>query len=425
MGKAGVGAVILAVAVAFGGLQVRAQDDAAGEGYAGSYDAAMDLLALVPDSPIGRQGTPLVSYIDFEAMIAAFHGDPTSAGAMATPATVGFDERVSALRRAAAGPPEYLQLLPAIETDMPGLLGIGVGDVHRALVFGTPPRTGTVFGLDPQQDFSAAITAALDARGFEQRDVAGTIVRHRLSDGAMDLTNRAPGDPFGGHMGLAARIAHIDHTLVNSAMWPVTLSMVAAAGDARALADDPAVAVTVAAIADPVSDGLLLQFLLLNVADTMVVPGDPARILLDGAMPDAEAPAAQGPADMLPPYLLVALADRSAGNRDETLVALAYPNESTAEMAAPVLADRLRSFAPASAPEAWIDHLAALDATVEPAVFASQDGGPAVALARISYPSLLRSDEAAGDDVGTGDWTFTWLINAFYRRELSVLAVAP
>ena len=424
MGRTGVRAAVLAVAMAFGGPQVGAQDDAAGEGYAGGYDAAMDLLALVPDSPIGRQGTPLVSYIDFDAMVGAAYADPMATGAVASLATLNFEEQVSAFRRAAAGPPEDLQLLSVIEAEMPSLLGIGVSDVHRALVFGTPPQTGTVFGLDPQQDYSAAIAAALDARAFEQRDVVGTTVWHRLSDGAMDLTNRTPGDPFGGHMGLAARIAHIDSALVNSAMWPVTLSMVAAAGDVRALAEDPTVAATVAAIADPALDGVLLQFVLLNAADTMAVPGDPARLLLDGAAPEAGAAAPQGQADALPPYLLVALADRSTGNRDETLVALTYPDEATAEMAATVLADRLRSFAPASAPEAWIDHLAALDATVEPVVFTGEAGGPAVALARISYPALLRMDEAGDDDVGPGDWTFAWLINTLYRRELSVLAVA-
>ncbi len=392
---------------------------AADHHYAGSREALFNLLAVAPDGPPARGGAPLLAYADLEAAVRAGYADlAPEAGLSSLPA----GDAMRALVRLSAAQ-RYLQNFGLMVEEMPGLMGVGVADIHRELEFGTSPALGMVLGLDPAVDPGAAIGVALTARGFAERDVAGQTVWHRGEDGSADLAGRAPADPFGGDLGMASRIFLSDGRLAGSPLWPLAEAMVAAsAGTVPSLADDPVIATAAHAASDPGLDGMLLQFVLLDGADTMPVPDALAPLIAgDGIDPDFGLPLRpEGP---LPPYLMAALVDRFAGDRDEALVVLVYPDTVTAEQAATVLADRLAAYAPVSAPPAWRDRFADLDAVIEPAVSTDAATGFAAAVARISYRAVFPTDEPDDGMQPIGGTLFRFLIGALWRGELTPLMV--
>ncbi len=388
--------------------------------YAGSRQAVMDLLALVPDTPMGRDGVPLVSYVDIEATIEASYADAMPGLRFAS---LSFDDMFPGFMRIRSGPQNYMQYLPVIKDEISGLLGIDVQDVRRGLEFGQPPEWGTILGLDPAGDHAPAITAALNARDFQQRQIGDVTVWHRLDDLEMDIINRNPGDPFGGHLGQSARIAVLPPALIGSPVWPVAEGVVAAAGDARSLADDPVIAAAVEAITPPATEGALLQFQLFNVDDAAFAAMPVIDLIQDGQVIDPGTELPEGPAGTLPPYLMVAIADVFAGDRDEAIVALVYLDRGAAEAAAEVLADRFNAFRPASAPDAWANRLEAVGGTIAADVVEAGDGRFAVALTRISSPAVFPTDEQDGLLPAHGGMMFQFLIDALLRRDLTPLAI--
>ncbi len=398
-------------------------DRAPAEGpYAGSRQAVMDLLALVPDTPQGREGIPLISYVDLEAMIEASYFDSMPDAEFEASS---FEDMFPGILRVISGPTNYLQYLPVIGGEMRDLLGIEIQDIRRALEFGQPPTWGSVFGLDPAADHAASIAAALDARDFARRQIGDVTVWHRLEDLEMDIVNRNPADPFGGHLGQSARIAMLPPALVGSPVWSTAEAMVAAAGDRRSLADDPVISAAVEAISAPVTEGALLQFHLINAAD-LATAFDPVGQLIEeavegGELPDLETLQPEPPDEALPPYLMVAIADVFHEGRDEAIVALVYPDRAVAETAAGVLARRFEGFEPASGAAAWTRRLESLDATLAPDVVSVADGRLAVAMLRVSYPTVFPSDAEDTPLPPHGGMIFRFLIQAYQRAELTPL----
>ena len=395
--------------------------------YAGSRDAVLELLSFVPDTPAVWDGAPVISYLDMAAMVdAAYAGLVPDSAMGALPA----DDALRAMFRAQAGPQRYMQHLYLIADEMPALLGIGMAEVHRGLDYGTPPRNGMVLGLDPAADRSAAVAAALEGRGFALREVSGVPVWHRWDDSEMRLDERNPADPFGGDLGQAARIVVTPGALAGSPLWSVTEAAAAAiAGETPALTGNPAVWTAVGAVTAPAGDlsqdpgdgGRLLQMMLLNPRDTMAVPPNLLEMLESG-VPAEDAAPVYGPDLALPPYLLVALADRRVGNRDQAVVALVYPDAGQAEAAAGRLSKRLFTFAPASAPEAWSNLLADRDAEITSGVVTDADSGLAAAVVRISALAVTPAEDP--DEWNRlGGSEFRFLVNAVYRRELTPLMV--
>ena len=409
-------AVLLWIGVS--GIGQTADAQTSDPAYAGSRDAVMDLLSLVPNMPAVRHGTPLVSYADLDAIVRTAHaaaGTPDAAMA-----TLGNDEILWGLRRA-IGPGRYLEQLAATSDALPDVLGVGLADIRRGLEFGTPPNWGLILGLDPLEDHGPAIGSALDARDFSRSDIGGVTVWHRFPHGEMNIDARNPADPFGGALGQPARIAYLNGALVGSPAWPIAGGMVAVADGGPSLANNIIIRSAVEAVTDPAFDGVLLQLMLFNATDLMVGVPDFSALMNPGTSPDIDSLMPQAPAGSLPPYLMVAMADRFTGDGDEAVIALVYPDDATAEAAAAVLADRLRDFAPASNPEAWTERLTDLDATIAPHLAAAGADTLAAAVVSISYRAPAPGDGTTDGLRSRGGALFTFLLNAVWRRELTPL----
>lgn len=309
------------------------------------------------------------------------------------------------LMRLAAGP-EALSYLFASAGQMAAAVGFEwVFDVDRSLEFGDPPDMGLL--LDGDFD-AAAIGAALGARDFSQADVSGVTVWHRFDDLAISVADRDIADPFGGHLGAAARIALLPDMLANARSWPLINGIIGAAqGDLPSLADVPAYRALAGAITAP--DGLLIQALFFNGAALGAVPGDPAS-------PGVTVPAAN--LDPLPPYTLVALADRQAGNDQVHLIALVYADTPTAQAAADVLAGRIADFRLSVRPDAVLTK--EFGATVSASVVGSEAEGLAVALVEVRYPLPAVRTDAGGRFITAGRLYSLW-VQAIMRREFTPL----
>lgn len=388
---------------------------------AGSREALTGLLALVPDTAAARAGLPILAYADLEATVRAGYAEAAPGTGLAS---LSAEDAMLALARLSAGPQRYLQYFGVMAEEMPGAIGVGVGDVQRGLEFGAQPSWGMVLGLAPDADREAAVAGALAARDFAARDIAGVTVWHRGEDGSMDLADRALADPFGGDLGLASRLFLADGRLAGSPVWPLAEAMAAAAaGTVPTLADDPAIATAVHAATDPGLDGELLQFILLDGTDAMPVPDELLRILEDNIV-DPDFGMRLRPEGPLPPYAVAALADRFAGDRDEALVVLVYPDAVSAGQAAAVLADRLTAYAMISAPPAWLDRLMELDAVIAPRVLTDAETGLAAAIVRINYRAVFPTQEARDDGTQPiGGSLFRFLVGALWRGELTPLMV--
>lgn len=307
--------------------------------------------------------------------------------------------------RLAAGP-EALSYVFASAGQMGRTVGFEwLLDVDRSLEFGDPPSVGLLLGGDFD---TAAIGAALQARDFSQADVSGVTVWHRFDDLAISVADRDPADPFGGHLGAAARIALLPDMLANARSWPLINGVIGAAqGELPSLADDPAYRALAGAIAAP--DGLLIQALFFDGAALGAVPGDPAS-------PGVTPPAADlGP---LLPYALAVLADRQEGNDQVHLIGLVYADAPTAQAAADVLAGRIADFRLSTRPEIVLAE--EFGATVSASVVESAAEGLAVALVEVRYPLPAERTDAGGRFLSAGQLYKLW-VQAIMRREFTPL----
>lgn len=389
-----------------------------GPDYAGSRDALLDLMAMVPNTEAGRSGTPMVSYIDFDAMVAAgLHKVAPDADMGSVP----LDDALMTLMRAQAGPQEYMQYIHVARDSMVDVIGVGPVDIRRGLDFGKPPVLGMMLGLNRDADFADAIGAALAGRDFGERMVHGVPVWHNLDDNQIDIANRLPEDPFWGSLGRSERLFEFEGVLAGAPAWAMAEAMVGAAIDKDpSLIDDPTICAVAAAATDQSLDGELLQFLLINPQDVMfAIPG--IDISSGGDSPSLELaePAAQ-PGD-LPPYRIAAFADRFTGERDEALIALAYRDADTAAAAGAVLAERLQAFRPTSQPETWQRLLTDFNAEISSEVIAPTADGPAVALVRVRYDSQFPTDETDDGLRRHGGRLFATLMRGYYIRDLTFL----
>ena len=351
---------------------------------ASDREAVMNLLALVPHRNSGPIATPQVHYVNVEALVQQTYATTVPE---ATIAALEPDEILAIFERVSSEPRIYFDLLPSLVERMPESLGVGVTDVHRILAFGRRHPSGMMLSLDPNRDFRSAIAAALEARHFDWRDVDGVTVWYRGEDGDVSPRSRD--------------LAYLHGALVGSDRWSVIERIIATGDEGRSLADEPVVQAIVAAVTDPALHGSLLQLRLLSSAD--------ARHGLDRVAPVVHlAPTissvrVEQPPETLPPYLYVALADRSSGDQDEVLIALLYVSARNAELAASVLADRLADFEPAGSDRDWRGLLERLNATISSDVVRAGDGPLVAALVRVSYRVPPTTDGiAAGNGVPRG-----------------------
>ena len=363
------------------------------------------LLAGVPaDALPAASGWATVRYADYAALYEA-EGIAALRDAGDLDALMTDVPLPGMLMRLIAGP-EALNYLLTSTGQMAGTVGFEwLLDVDRSLEFGDPPDVGLLLGGDLD---AAAIGAALQARDFSQADVSGVTVWHRFDDLTVSIADRDPADPFGGHLGAAARIALLPGALANARSWPLINGIIGSAQGAQpSLADDPAYRALAGAITAP--DGLLIQALFFT-GEALQVPGDPASL---GVAPPA---ADLGP---LPSYALAVLADRQEGNDQVHLIGLVTTDAPAAQAAAEVLAGRLADFRLSTRPNEVLTE--EFGATVSAAVIESAADGLAVALVEVRYPLPAgRTDAETGRFLSAGRLYGLW-VQAIMRREFAPL----
>ncbi|MFO7322924.1 MAG: hypothetical protein DIU68_014430 [Chloroflexota bacterium] len=406
----------------------------------GAQDAQSDehvllqMLSMIPDTPVAFEGIPLVSYIDYRALEQARPGVPTYENWNEWRASQDSKEDSGALWvvnsfRINNGPQLFRYLTMGNET--PELVGFDLFDVDHALTFGAPPSAGNVLA----GEFDAeAIERAFVARDYDASEQDDVLLLRR-SDGregtTTDLRNRNPANPLGGDLGRQEPVAVGDGFILNSPDDELWEAMVAAyQGEQRALLDRPSIAAAAEAITQ--QDMLLVQAAFLDPSDVVVASFDPAILLemTPGAELDASmlTPQAVRNYGTLPLYTMSVLADLQDGEDQVALVALVYDSEDEARQAAEEMTTRLALFRNEhrDMPEPLMDTVEGAR-TDEPDVFFSEATGKYVALASVRYPM----PDNAREKMETGepgpfklsgvlyrDW-----INALYARAFDVLAV--
>lgn len=366
----------------------------------------LTLLAMVPadDMVQNHEAGVSINFVDFQALylsenIELFRVTGGTEFLMKNVPLPGI------LGRLVTGP-EALRYVFMNWQDMRDTVGFEwIADVNQALEFGAPPTIGTLLrgDFDP-----ATIESALSARDFAHTDVNGIPVWHRLEDAELDMDSINPADPFGGHLGMAARIAIWPDVLANSRIWEITTNIIATAqGDQPALADDD----QFRALADTITapEGLLIQAIFFDGIAVGMMPGDPVGMIVGetGIDPTAD----YGP---LPLYARLVLADRQEGPDQVHLIALVYPDAEVAAAAADEIAERIRTFAPPRNPDFVLADQVGAEVTAY--TVDHTPTGLTVAVVEARYPL----PEERTDDNGlfiSGGRLFKQWINALYQRE--------
>jgi hypothetical protein len=402
------GSMMLALMLlAMGAMPAVAQDGGSGPE---QPTPLLAMLAMVPDNDLVQgKGWATVRYADFQALYMAegIEDMRVNQGTQALLSNVPLPMMLARLMAA----PQALQYVFSKADQMPQVVGFEwIASVDRTLEYGTPPQSPLIVG----GTFDAsAISTALSARGFEETDVSGVPVWSRFDDGAVNIKDADPADPFGGHLGMAARIALLPGYLANSSYMDATKGIIAAVqGDQPSLADNPDYHALAEAITAP--EGLLLQAMFFDVTDLGFLPGNPATTAEQGA----EDPTANyGP---LMPYSLVVLADRQEGQDQVHLIGLVYPNADVAGSAAEEVARRIEAFTLPQKTDTLVDQYGA---QVSSRVYTSDTTRLAVAVVEVRYPLPAdRIDAATGRFITGGLMYRTWS-QAIMQRAFFVLAV--
>lgn len=303
--------------------------------YAEGASPLLTMLGNVPQEAVYPQmNAPVISYADYRAIERA-NGVPNPASRAEFNL---MDDSIQAwwqasLLRVHAGPPSFVNLTQDKIETMPELMGFDYFDMDQALVYGADPFVGTIVHSEDAAFSRARTAAALAARGYDSRWSAAGAAWGKGGDGMTDIDNIALGDPFGGDVGLASRVAVLDrHTIANSFLWAILLKTTEAhTGETPAYDALPEYRTMARAL--PPEAGELLQAFILS-------PGAGRR-----QQPNEGLPA-------LPPYTLAAAADLQVGERQVHRLVLLYERAADAETALFQLPGRVAAF-----DNGWLDTL--------------------------------------------------------------------
>jgi hypothetical protein len=389
----------------------------------GDEEAERPLLAiagLIPDSALVREAPIAFAYADFDAMLRAEGVEPMGQAF----ALLGGDLwRKAMMRNMTIDMMEYA--MRNIEHGKE-LVGFNFYDLARAVQFGMPPDDGLIF----EGMFDAdAIGAALEARDFEQGEIEGVTVWHRLEDRDMDLQSRQPADPFKGYLGMAARIALLPDDdepvyIGSTASWAGTTAIVEAAQDEiDSLADAADFRALIDALEDPETyETPVIQAIFMGPETFMI---DEDSLAMFGRSIDEEERDAlrerfglDDPAKALPPFRLMAIADRVEGERVLAVLALLYNDAEAAEEAGEKLVERLGTFSPPLMQDR--DFMAELGAEmVMPRIVESADGTATLIITSSAPPWEPPDDESFGPP----PTVFRYWVQMIYRSEFLPLYI--
>lgn len=429
----------------------------------------LGLIGLIPDDPTTYRSLPLLSYVDFRAVEAA-------AGVPAPETEAIFagltdEERApwqEALKRIVTGPRSVVHYAVRVglhEKTSYDATGPDWFAIDRAVaVWQAPPHALTVVGGDEDVSDPQGFEFVLPQRGFSLENIDGVSVWSRFGDNAVAAAledTAIEGDIFDEGLMTSLRLAVLPGRLVASRSWSDLRAVlgVAVGTSKPAAAADLLVPMIESLGAVAGGDGPIVQAVAFVVTDVGFAAGPDLLLeaLATGGEIDFDALAAglrtPPPGPPLPSYPLVLFADIAAGADQINVIALPYPERATAETAAGVVADRLRSWRPGALEQTVLEVIggrvsAAVvdDPRVAPAIAEASRGlalslaslaekapdgaaaeptaeivdvpaGGAVALVAIRYPL-----PAAGE--GTLPAAFLSLaLRAIYSRDFAPLAV--
>lgn len=323
----------------------------------------LDLVALLPEDPTTYRSVPLFSYVDFRAVEAAA-GVPTPE-TEASFAALPEAERMpwyDGLKRIVIGPRsvvEYAARVGMHEKTSYDATGPDWFMVDRAMaVWQAPPHSLTILGGNEDMTDPEAFDFVLPQRGFANEDIDGVSVWSRFGDNAVAMAlkdSAIEGDIFDDGLMTSLRLAVLPGRLIASRTWPDLRAIlgVATGATAPAAAADLLRPMIEALAAVEGGEGPLVQAMAFTLVDVGLAGGpslveglftEDGAIDLGALAGSGALPTAGGPG--LPAYPLVLFADIAAGKDQVNVIALPFADRATAESAASVLAERLRTWQP-------------------------------------------------------------------------------
>jgi|GEM_PF-588610 len=346
----------------------------------------LGLLAQVPQDPIS-QADAFIYFVDYAAMESAHDATrPADATEFANARQGDVSHQVWwVVWRGISG----LLQEPwfALET-MPQTVGFSALEVDQALQFGAQPGQGLI--LAGSFDAGAIGAAYQTNLGLASRDLDGKKLwcwAEDCADGARtDPQVRMRENPFGGNLGQRQPMIISDDLLMASADRELVLAHLdAAAGTRPNLADDPGYLAAVNAVT---KDADVLQAMIANPAVAQRMAGKPP---IDDRLSAEMRISAQETLledfQELPPFELLILADAVTGDEQIARLGLVYQDADSAELAAPILLDRLASHRPISHSGALaFSELLAERNVADPRYYVHQEAGRAVLVLEFATP---------------------------------------
>ena len=379
----------------------------AASSYAEGTAMGSQLQSMLDQVPLGiaslKSDWATVRFTDFEAL---FESEGLSLlRSLGSPDLLMNSVPLGAILGRISAGPRALSYVLASTGEMKDAVGFEwLVDVDRGLEFGDAPDFGLLLG----GEFDAAlVSSTLEGRGFELREIEDVEVWHRFDDLSLSLAACDLADPFGGDLGAAARIALLPETLANARTWQLIEAIICASQGAElSLADDPAYRALAEAISEP--GGLLLQALFFSEAAVRTSGNSIER-----------GQQVAGNHASLPEFSVAVLADRQEGDEQVHLIGLACADESAAQIAADVLAERVEEFHQPDQPENVL--ASQFGATVSIRDVRRTDDATAIAVVAARYPL---PDERTDPETGlynTRAPLFRAWVHAILYREFTPL----
>lgn len=354
-------------------------------------DPLLEILARSPSALMGDKG--MFSYLNFRALEEAQKYVRPLTWSTFSEGKPDADWRTMMMRVRAGG--EFLTYAAVLGPAMPTTVGFDWFDIQQAAEIGTPPMVGMLFGGIFGPD---AMDKALKSRGFEAQAREGITVWHRFEDNKLSVKDREPGDPFGGNLGISARIGYFPLHIANGRSWAVFDAFLGVYQDtAESMLRHPSYGLIAKVLTDPeVYAQPVIQLIILPQSWLARLPN--------------QQPTGEG--EKAPPYLYAGLADRQEGDLQRHELILVYQTAAEANTAAPIIEDRLKEIS------GMVD--AGVSIEFLPPRIAAGENGTAVLILSVRYPWV--QEVSAGDPLKRQPGLlFSVWVNRVYRAEFPPL----
>lgn len=354
-------------------------------------DPLLEMLARSPSALMGDKG--MFSYLNFRALEEAQKYVRPLTWSTFSEGKPDADWQTMMMRVRAGG--EFLTYAFVLGPAMPTTVGLDWFEIQQAAEIGVPPMVGMLFGgdFDPVK-----MDQSLKGRGFEVTAREGITVWHRFGDNKLSVKDREPGDPFGGNLGMAARIGYFPLHIANGRSWAVFDEFLGVYQDTEeSMLRHPSYGLIAKALTDPeVYSQPVIQLIILPQSWLARLPN--------------QQPTGEG--EEAPPYLYAGLVDRQEGDLQRHELILVYQTEAEANTAAPIIEDRLKE----------ISGMVDAGTTVEflPPRIAVSENGMAVLILSVRYPWIKELTNGGKLQRQAGLLFSSW-VNMTYRADFAPL----